>query len=57
MLVETRYGYDIFIDRLDGSVSQAIQDRGMWAPELLHAAIRFVHPGATVLNLGSQSGL
>ena len=56
-LVKTRYGFQMYVDSKDGSVSMKIRKYGTWEPYIAAVIARLVKPGDHVLNLGSQSGM
>lgn len=56
-LVDTRYGFSMYIDGKDGSVSKKIKTTGSWEPYIAAIISRLVKPGDNIINLGSQSGM
>lgn len=56
-VVRTAYGFDMYIDPKDSTVSMIIQSSGTWEPEYINLMGHIVNPGDYVLNLGSQTGL
>lgn len=51
------YGFDMYVDAKDYSVSNLITATGTWEPQNINLIGHIVKPGHNVLNLGSQSGL
>lgn len=56
-LVKTNYGFDMYVDSKDQTVSKIIINTGTWQPHFINLIGHLVKPGDNVLNLGSQSGL
>ena len=55
--VQTIYGFSMFVDNTDLTVSRSIAQTGTWEPHYIKLIGHIVKPGMNVLNLGSQSGL
>ena len=55
--VSTIYGFQMFVDNTDKTVSQSIAALGTWEPHYIRLMGYIVKPGMNVLNLGSQVGL
>lgn len=55
--MKTIYGFDMYVDSKDYTVSSAITSAGTWEPHYINLIGHIVQPGQSVLNLGSQSGL
>lgn len=53
----TKYGFNMYVDSYDSTVSYVIDHTGTWEPEYIHLIGKIVRKGNNVLNLGSQSGL
>ena len=47
----------MLVDSSDSVVSEKIMSEGSWQPQLIYLISKLVHPGDTVLNLGSQTGM
>jgi hypothetical protein len=47
----------MYVDSLDGTVSNMIRASGTWEPNYINLIGHIVKPGDNVMNLGSQSGL
>ena len=56
-LVATRYGFNMYVDSNDATVSNLIAISGTWEPEYIQLIGNIVKEGDNVINLGSQSGL
>ena len=56
-MVSTCYGFSMYIDKVDKTVSQSIYTRGTWEPQNINLILKLVKPGDKVINMGSQSGL
>lgn len=55
--MSTVYGFDMYVDGKDLTVSSTITVTGTWEPNNVHLIGTIVKKGDRVLNLGSQSGL
>ena len=53
----TNYGFNMYVDSLDGTVYNMITAAGTWEPNYINLIGHIVKPGHNVMNLGSQSGL
>ena len=56
-LVNTLYGFQMYVDSKDYMVSNNIAITRTWEPNYINLIGHIVKPGNKVLNLGSQSGL
>ena len=56
-LVATNYGFIMYVDSKDLTVSNVIATGGTWEPGYIVIIGKIVKEGDNVLNLGSQSGL
>lgn len=56
-MVQTKHGFNMYVDRIDGSVSSLIRNTGTWEPHFISLIGHIIKPGFNVLNLGSQTGL
>lgn len=57
LLVDTAYGFKMYVDSIDGTVSKIIANTGTWEPSLINIIGKLIKKGQNVLNVGSQSGL
>lgn len=56
-LVATNYGFNMYVDSQDSSVSNLISISGTWEPENINLIGHIIKKGDNILNLGAQTGL
>jgi protein-L-isoaspartate O-methyltransferase len=57
LLVDTIYGFNVYVDSLDATVSKTIANSGTWEPHMISLIATLVKPGDSILNIGSHVGL
>jgi hypothetical protein len=56
-LVNTRYGFKMYIDGYDKYISYLIHKDGVWEQKIVYILGKLMKPGFKILNLGAQSGI
>jgi FkbM family methyltransferase len=55
-IVRMRNGGLVFVDTRDQSLASPIRSSGEWEPQVARVLLRFLRPGATVVEVGSNIG-